>query len=110
MNFTSLTGLQTSKRLVALQEMTQSRPRIRCSIKVAYTEEADQPRDRKRPSPLRKVLKNSVDETSFLDQTISRSGSFLDRLISEMKSARKSKPDDLDFDQEFDGIRTIFRG
>ena len=48
----------------------------------------------------RKVLENSVDETSFLDQTVSRSGSFLDRLISEMKSARESKSDDLDFDHD----------
>ena len=46
---------------------------------------------------------------NFFYQRVSRSGSSLDRLISEMKSARKSKPDDLDFDQEFDGIRTIFQ-
>ena len=50
------------------------------------------------PSPVRKVLENSVDETSFLDQTVSRSASFLDRLISAMES----KSDDLDFDHEFD--------
>ena len=57
------------------------------------------------PSAVRKVLDISVDETSVLDptvRTVSRSGSFLDRLISEMKSARESESDDLDFDHEFE--------